>query len=104
MSKMCTEPSNLSRLHGCTFSGDTMGTRYSARLFAEPIDQTLVGAALFAAVAANEAERVAPNLTLVDCQMIGASGRVFMSGAMADAERARDHILEVLAAIEGRER
>ena len=36
--------------------------------------------ALFAAVAANEAERVAPKLTLVDCQMIGASGRVFMSG------------------------
>jgi thiamine biosynthesis lipoprotein len=50
MSKMCTEPSNVSHLHGCTFSGDTMGTRYSARLFAEPIDQTLVGAALFAAV------------------------------------------------------
>jgi hypothetical protein len=60
--------------------------------------------ALFAAVAANEAERVAPKLTLVDCQMIGASGRVFMSGAMADAERARDHILKVLTAIKGRER
>ena len=58
--------------------------------------------ALFAAVAANEAERVAPGLTLVDCQMIGASGRVFMSGSMADAERARDHILATLAAVEGR--
>ena len=60
--------------------------------------------ALFAAVAANEAERVAPKLTLVDCQMIGASGRVFMSGDMADCETARDHILATLKAIEGRER
>jgi len=58
--------------------------------------------ALFAAFAANEAEKVAPALTLVDCQMIGASGRVFMSGRMDDAERARDHILSTLAAIEGR--
>ena len=58
--------------------------------------------ALFAAVAANEAERTAPNLTLVDCQMIGASGRVFMSGKMEDAERARDAILATLAKIEGR--
>lgn len=58
--------------------------------------------ALFAAVAANEAERVAPTLTLVDCQMIGASGRVFMSGGMAEAERARDHILKTLTAIKGR--
>lgn len=58
--------------------------------------------ALFAAVAANEAERVAPGLTLVDCQMIGASGRIFLSGATADAERARDHILKTLEAVEGR--
>jgi hypothetical protein len=60
--------------------------------------------ALFAAVAANEAENVSPALTLVDCQMIGASGRVFMSGARGDAERAREHILAVLAAIGGRAR
>lgn len=58
--------------------------------------------ALFAAVAANEAERVAPGLTLVDCQMIGASGRIFLSGSTADAERARDHILKTLEAVEGR--
>ena len=58
--------------------------------------------ALFAAVAANEAERAAPNLTLVDCQMIGASRRVFMSGRMDDAERARDAILATLAKVEGR--
>ena len=37
--------------------------------------------ALFAAFAANEAEKAAPDMTLVDCQMIGASGRVFVSGA-----------------------
>ena len=58
--------------------------------------------ALFAAVAANEAEKVSPGLTLVDCQMIGASGRVFMSGARDDAERARDHILATLQQIQGR--
>lgn len=58
--------------------------------------------ALFAAVAANEAETVSPGLTLVDCQIIGASGRVFMSGKMEDAERARDHILSTLAGIKGR--
>lgn len=60
--------------------------------------------ALFAAVAANEAERVAPGLTLVDCQMIGASGRIFLSGSTEDAERARDHILKTLEAVEGREK
>ena len=61
-----------------------------------------VAPALFAAAAANEAEKVAPRLTLVDCQMIGASGRVFLSGRRDDAERARDHILAVLGTIQGR--
>jgi hypothetical protein len=36
--------------------------------------------------------------------MFGASGRVFMSGTMADCEAARDHILKVLEAVEGRDR
>ena len=63
-----------------------------------------IAPALFAAVAANEAERVAPRLTLVDCQMIGASGRIFLSGSTEDAERARDHILKTLEAVEGREK
>lgn len=58
--------------------------------------------ALFAAVAANEAEKVAPDATLVDVQMIGASGRIFMSGETASLERARKRIDETLAAIEGR--
>jgi hypothetical protein len=55
--------------------------------------------ALFAAVAANEAEKAAPDATLVDCQMIGASGRLFISGNRAGISRARDHILNILAAI-----
>jgi hypothetical protein len=59
--------------------------------------------ALFAAYAANEAERAAPRLTLVDCQMIGASGRVFVSGEREDMMRARDAILATLRDIEGRE-
>ena len=58
--------------------------------------------ALFAAVAANEAEKAAPSATLVDCQMIGASGRVFLSGHRDDAERAREHMLAVLGRIQGR--
>ena len=36
--------------------------------------------ALYAAIAANEAEKAAPELTLVDVQMIGAAGRLYMSG------------------------
>jgi hypothetical protein len=59
--------------------------------------------ALFAAVAANEAERVAPGLTLVDVQMIGAAGRLYISGSTRDVTAARDRITEVLANIEGRE-
>ena len=50
--------------------------------------------ALFAAYAANEAEKVAPGATLVDCQMIGASGRLFMSGDKGRTRKgARDHIV-----------
>ena len=58
--------------------------------------------ALFAAVAANEAEKAAPDATLVDCQMIGASGRLFISGSRASIGAARDHILKILSAIPGR--
>jgi hypothetical protein len=59
--------------------------------------------ALFAAVAANEAERAAPGLTLVDVQMIGAAGRLYISGSTADVVTARDAITKVLGAIEGRD-
>lgn len=58
--------------------------------------------ALFAAVAANEAEKVAPEVTLVDVQMIGAAGRVYMSGTIEAVSKARDRITEVLASIQGR--
>ena len=58
--------------------------------------------ALFATVAANEAERAAPGITLVDVQMIGASGRLFLAGTRAECERARDRIDEVLGSIVGR--
>ncbi|MGH8986040.1 MAG: microcompartment protein [Acidimicrobiia bacterium] len=58
--------------------------------------------ALFAAVAANEAERSAPDATLVDVAMIGAAGRVYLSGTSDSVLRARDAIESVLSAIEGR--
>ena len=58
--------------------------------------------ALYAAIAANEAERVAPALTLVDAQMIGAAGRLYMSGKTTDVKRGLAEIERVLAGIEGR--
>ena len=58
--------------------------------------------ALFACVAANEAERAAPNAVLNDVQMMGVSGRVFMSGAVDDLKRARHAIMTTLDAVEGR--
>lgn len=59
--------------------------------------------ALFAAVAANEAERVAPAITVVDVQLIGAAGRLYLSGRSGDLEVARDRISTVLGEIEGRD-
>jgi len=59
--------------------------------------------ALFACVAANEAEKVAPNLTIHDVQMMGATGRIFMSGSVEDMKIARDRITEVLKKIKGRD-
>ena len=58
--------------------------------------------ALFAAVAANEAEKAAPEITLVDVQMIGAAGRLYISGKTGGVTTARDRIAEVLEAVEGR--
>jgi hypothetical protein len=59
--------------------------------------------ALFAAVAANEAERAAPENTLVDVAMIGASGRLYIAGTTEDVGRAAAEIERLLAGIEGRE-
>ncbi len=58
--------------------------------------------ALFAAVAANEAEKVAPSTTLVDVQMMGASGRIFMAGEVEELKKAQKQIEKTLAGIEGR--
>jgi len=58
--------------------------------------------ALFAAVAANEAERAAPDLTLVDVSMIGAAGRLYLAGSSTSIADALAAIDEVLGAVEGR--
>lgn len=59
--------------------------------------------ALFAAVAANEAEKAAKDLTLVDVQMIGAAGRVYLAGSLDSVGRAREAIGTALMAIKGRD-
>ena len=59
--------------------------------------------ALFAAVAANEAERAAPGITLVDVSMIGAAGRVYLAGTPDTVVAAGAAIDAALAAVEGRD-
>ena len=59
--------------------------------------------ALFATVAANEAERAAPGVTLVDVSMIGVAGRIYLAGRTADVTRAQQAIADVLATVEGRD-
>ena len=58
--------------------------------------------ALFACVAANEAERAAPDAVLNDVQMMGVSGRIFMSGTVGGLEIARTAINRALASVQGR--
>jgi hypothetical protein len=58
--------------------------------------------ALFASIAANEAERSAPAVTLVDVSMIGVAGRLYLSGPAAEIAAARDAIVAVLDGVEGR--
>ena len=58
--------------------------------------------ALFAAMAANEAEKAAPGITLVDVQMMGASGRISMAGETAELKVAQDTISNVLETMVGR--
>lgn len=58
--------------------------------------------ALFACVAANEAERAVPTAVINDVQMMGATGRVFMSGTLAEMQLARETITSTLQAIKGR--
>ena len=58
--------------------------------------------ALYAAIAANEAEKAAPDLTLVDVQMIGAAGRVYLSGKTDSVKKGLARIEQILASIVGR--
>ncbi|MEO6607771.1 MAG: microcompartment protein [Aestuariivirga sp.] len=58
--------------------------------------------ALYAAIAANEAEKAAPGLTLVDVQMIGAAGRLYMSGSTENVKTGLARIENILAGIGGR--
>ena len=58
--------------------------------------------ALFACVAANEAERAAPSATINDVQMMGVSGRIFMSGRTDDLKKAREAVVKTLKAVKGR--
>jgi hypothetical protein len=81
---------NRNRAGSMIIPGDTLGV-------------SEVTPALFAAVAANEAERVAPGVTLVDVSMIGAAGRIYLAGATADVRRAQAEITAVLSAVAGRE-
>ena len=61
-----------------------------------------VAPALFGAHMANEAEKVAPDVTLVECSMIGASGRMYLSGSVDSLEKAKAHIEKSLSEIGGR--
>ncbi len=60
--------------------------------------------ALFACVAANEAEKAVPGAVLNDVQMMGASGRIFMSGSTQEMQTARDAIISTLGAVKGRKK
>ena len=62
-----------------------------------------VAPALFAAVAANEAEKAAPENTLVDVSMIGASGRLYIAGSSGGARHAAEAVAATLGRIEGRD-
>ena len=61
-----------------------------------------VAPALFGAYMANEAEKVAPDVTLVECSMIGASGRMYLSGSVDSIEKAKAHIEKSVSEIGGR--
>jgi hypothetical protein len=61
-----------------------------------------VAPALFGAFMVNEAEKVSPDLSLVECSMIGASGRMYLSGAKDSLERAQTHVEKALEKVKGR--
>ena len=61
-----------------------------------------VAPALYGAYIGNEAEKAAPDLTLVECSMIGASGRLYLAGPLASLRKAQARVEQLLAGIEGR--
>ena len=58
--------------------------------------------ALFACVAANEAEKVTPAVIINDVQMMGVSGRVFISGSTSDLVKSKEAIIKTLKTVKGR--
>jgi len=58
--------------------------------------------ALFASYAANEAEKAVPGIRLVDVRMIGATGRLYLSGSRDDVLKAAEHIKTRLKGLPGR--
>lgn len=59
--------------------------------------------ALFAAMAANEAEKASSDVTLVDVQMIGAAGRVYLGGPTEAVNEAREAIERAMMSVKGRD-
>jgi hypothetical protein len=66
-------------------------------------EASMVVPALYAAAAANAAERAAPGLTIVSVSMIGAAGRVYLAGDSAELVVARAEIDRVVASVSGRD-
>lgn len=61
-----------------------------------------VAPALYGAYMGNEAEKAAPDLTLVDCTMIGASGRLYLAGPTASLRKAQARVESLLTEVQGR--
>ncbi len=62
-----------------------------------------IAPALFAAAAANAAECAVAENVLVNCQMFGVSGRVFIAGTEANTQKALQHVLQMIESIPGRD-
>lgn len=58
-----------------------------------------VAPALYGAVMGNESEKAVPQNTLVECSMIGASGRMYLAGERKDLEVAKAAVEAALAAL-----
>lgn len=61
-----------------------------------------VAPALYGAYMGNEAEKAAPDVSLVECSMIGASGRLYLAGPTASLRKAQARVEGLLAGVEGR--